>query len=198
MTLPENRSAPADGAGASDDLLGGGFTYEDTNYVRISEDERLLVGALVLCPPGTRARVFAMLMVDDFQHPLCGDAFGILRELHGAGVHDSADLVQRFMDYVNTRRRAPRRPGDSIPLKYAEGPASWLASCYTAAARTPDISSAVLLALPMVGTGRRRAIAHAASELARAASNLEFDDDDIAAATERLLPLLDRCRVVAG
>lgn len=167
-----------------------GDNHDHTAFARISENERLVIGTLINCPPSTRDRVFAMLVPDDFQHPPCGDAFGILALLHSAGVHDTAELVNAFMDHVNSRRRATRRPGDEIPLKYAEGPASWLARCFTAAARMPDVESAVVLALPMVGTGRRRAIAHAASELARAAANLEFDEDDVQAAAERLVPLL--------
>lgn len=150
----------------------------------------MVIGALINCPPGTRDRVFTMLVAGDFQHPLCGDAFRILALLHSDGVHETVELVNAFMDHVNARRRVTRRPGDEIPLKYAEGPASWLAGCFTAAARMPDVESAVILAMPMVGTGRRRAIAHAASELARAAGNLEFDEDDVQAAAERLAPLL--------
>lgn len=187
--------------GANGDLMAGGQDQVQCIAAgKLHQDverERLLVGALIHCGPSTRELVFGMLAADDLDNPLAADAFEILRSLHRDGVTDIGDLSERFRLTVNARRRASRQMGDTVPFSYGGAPASWLADCYTAAAVLGDQRSAILLALPMVGAGQRRALADAAEQLAQAART-EADDDDLAALVGRLVPLLEPYRAVAS
>lgn len=187
---PEKRCAPAGGTGAtSDDLTGSGIFHESINLDEIAVEQQRLVGAFMHAPPSVRDRVNRILEPGDLL-PVPDDAMSILRVGCARGLTEVGELAEFFTMTVHNRKRAPRKPGDPLPIRYSPGPESWIAGAFTSVARMPDLTSAIVLALPFVGTGRRRAIAYAAAELARAARNPEFDQDDIDAAVARLLKLL--------
>lgn len=185
--MPEiDRSRPAGNRTAStSELLG----YPDPTGNELIGDQINWLGAYLNATPEVRRRCDRMLGRGDLDEPVA-DAYAIVRAGCDSGLTDVGDLAEYFVTAVHQRARAPRQPGDALPMRYVPGPESFIARAFTSVARMPDVTSAVVLALPFAGTGRRRAIAHAASELARAAANFEFDADDVGAASERLLALL--------
>lgn len=199
MSPPGDAAAPEAGhfeGGNGNHQTAGTDHLDDTNYDRLAEEHRLLIGAVVNATPATRSRMFTMLGPDDLDTPLASDALSILRTLHNDGVTDRLALTEQFAATVYARARAPRRPGDPIPARYPAGPVSWLAHAYCDAVRLDD--GAAILAMPYAGTGRRRALADAAWRLAQAARSGEADDDDLACVADKLRPLLDQYRAVAG
>lgn len=164
------------------------LNLNDTNLDQLVDDHRQLVGSIICASAGVRDRLFRTLAPGDLDTPVAADALEILRALHADGVTDRADLCEQFADRVADRRRN-HCPGDRLKAQYPGGPKVWLATAFRDAIPLGE-HGAMVLALQYSGTGHRRAVAHAADVLARAARDPQMDQDDVDAAAEHLLPLI--------
>lgn len=188
MRQPETEKARpgARGAHSETDLLGGGYTPDDSPILDLPSAEQAVVGASILAQVPTRRRVHEFMHNDDIADPGCRLLDSAMRRMDAEGIPVDPITLAAYID--------EHQLTGGLLLRHIR---STIAAITDSA---PMPAHAVWYARQVVHTSCRRTLLAVSEQIALIARNAALDelDESVGAQGRRAMAAISRAVAVVG